>query len=202
LEKGGKQKRKQFAKYITYPPPLNARLKEHYTFRRQNRGAAACYPAACVALGALTPSPLTLGSPLSADPVPQGKDTNMNDVHMISEAVKKGERITVRLLNYRKDGERFWNLLTVAPVKLTNGQVAKFVGVQVDVTTRTEGAVSAFMHDSVEGDPAAAGNRSADLPPAAAAANSTAAWTKLTTTPAAKSKAEQYDDSIKTWWGG
>jgi PAS domain S-box-containing protein len=68
----------------------------------------------------------------------------MNDVHLISEAVKKGERITVRLLNYRKNGEPFWNLLTVAPVKLTNGQVAKFIGVQVDVTTRTEGAVSAF----------------------------------------------------------
>eukprot|EP00227_Mantoniella_beaufortii_P008260 CAMPEP_0197586716 /NCGR_PEP_ID=MMETSP1326-20131121/8598_1 /TAXON_ID=1155430 /ORGANISM="Genus nov. species nov., Strain RCC2288" /LENGTH=641 /DNA_ID=CAMNT_0043151375 /DNA_START=273 /DNA_END=2194 /DNA_ORIENTATION=+ len=74
----------------------------------------------------------------------QGKDTKREDVMAISNAVKNGERITVRLLNYRKDGTPFWNLLTVAPVKLANGQVAKFIGVQVDVTTRTEGAVSAF----------------------------------------------------------
>lgn len=68
----------------------------------------------------------------------------MEDVKKLSQAIKKGERITVRLLNYRKNGEPFWNLLTVAPVKLTNGQVAKFIGVQVDVTTRTDGAVPAF----------------------------------------------------------
>ena len=60
----------------------------------------------------------------------------------ISEAVKNGERITIRLLNYRKNGEPFWNLLTVAPVKLANGKVAKFIGVQVDVTAKTEGAAS------------------------------------------------------------
>jgi len=62
----------------------------------------------------------------------------MDDVRSIRAAVMKGERVTVRLLNYRKDGTPFWNLLTVAPVKLANGQVAKFIGVQVDVTTRTE----------------------------------------------------------------
>ena len=69
----------------------------------------------------------------------QGEETNMDDVRKISEAVKKGERVTVRLLNYRKDGQKFWNLLTVAPVKLPDGTVAKFIGVQVDVSDRTEG---------------------------------------------------------------
>ena len=32
------------------------------------------------------------------------------------------------------------NLLTVAPVMLVDGTVAKFIGVQVDVTTQTEGS--------------------------------------------------------------
>ena len=77
----------------------------------------------------------------------QGKDTNRDDVKKISEAVKAGERITVRLLNYRKDGTEFWNLLTVAPVKLSDGRVAKFIGVQVDVTTRTEGSAGGAMVD-------------------------------------------------------
>ena len=70
----------------------------------------------------------------------QGEETNMDDVRRIGDAVRAGERITVRLLNYRKDGTKFWNLLTVAPVMLADGTVAKFIGVQVDVTTRTEGS--------------------------------------------------------------
>ena len=37
----------------------------------------------------------------------------------------------MRLLNYRKDGSPFWNLLTVTPIKTEDGQVSKFVGVQV-----------------------------------------------------------------------
>ena len=39
----------------------------------------------------------------------------------------------------RKDGTPFWNLLTVTPIKDEAGRVIKFVGVQVDVTNRTEG---------------------------------------------------------------
>jgi PAS domain S-box-containing protein len=45
----------------------------------------------------------------------------------------------VRLLNYRKDGTPFWNLLTMTPIKTEDGKVSKFVGVQVDVTSKTEG---------------------------------------------------------------
>ena len=70
----------------------------------------------------------------------QGKDTDRDDVKKISEAVKAGERITVRLLNYRKDGTSFGTSSPTALVKLSDGRVAKFIGVQVDVTTRTEGS--------------------------------------------------------------
>lgn len=40
----------------------------------------------------------------------------------------------VRLLNYRRDGSPFWNNLHVAPIRDNEGQVAYFVGVQLDVT--------------------------------------------------------------------
>ena len=44
---------------------------------------------------------------------------------------------------------KFWNLLTVAPVKLPDGTVAKFIGVQVDVSDRTEGnAEGAALKDT------------------------------------------------------
>lgn len=39
----------------------------------------------------------------------------------------------------KKDGTPFWNLLTMTPIKDELGRVIKFVGVQVDVTNKTEG---------------------------------------------------------------
>lgn len=50
--------------------------------------------------------------------------------------------MSVRLLNYRKDGTPFWNLLTITPIKTADGRVSKFVGVQIDVTGKTEGRQS------------------------------------------------------------
>jgi hypothetical protein len=45
--------------------------------------------------------------------------------------VQSGISITLRLLNYRKDGTPFWNLLTMTPIKDGSGKVVKYVGVQV-----------------------------------------------------------------------
>ena len=50
---------------------------------------------------------------------------------IIRDAVKKGDGCSVRLLNYRRDGTPFWNLLTMTPIKTEDGKVSKFVGVQV-----------------------------------------------------------------------
>ncbi|KXZ43471.1 hypothetical protein GPECTOR_89g491 [Gonium pectorale] len=69
----------------------------------------------------------------------QGEGTDPKEVQKIRDSIKKGEACSVRLLNYRKDGTPFWNLLTVTPIKTPDGKVSKFVGVQVDVTSKTEG---------------------------------------------------------------
>lgn len=61
----------------------------------------------------------------------QGEGTDPKEVQKIRDAIKKGEACSVRLLNYRKDGTPFWNLLTVTPIKTPDGRVSKFVGVQV-----------------------------------------------------------------------
>nr|AML77533.1 putative LOV domain-containing protein [Acrosiphonia sp. BC-2016] len=70
----------------------------------------------------------------------QGEGTDAVEVKKIRDAVKAGTSQSVRLLNYRKDGSPFWNLLTVTPVRAADGTLSKFVGVQVDVTSKTEGA--------------------------------------------------------------
>lgn len=63
----------------------------------------------------------------------QGPRTDQAEVDKIRVAVKEQKSVSVRLLNYRKDGTPFWNFLTVAPVKTADGTVAKYVGVQVRV---------------------------------------------------------------------
>ena len=45
-----------------------------------------------------------------------------------------GSEVTVRLLNYTKNGRPFWNMFTLAPVRDDEGKVRFFAGVQVDVT--------------------------------------------------------------------
>ena len=64
----------------------------------------------------------------------QGEKTDARDVSELRDAIKRGDRWSVRLLNYKKDGTPFWNYLVIAPVKLADGTVVKYIGVQVDVT--------------------------------------------------------------------
>nr|AML78011.1 putative LOV domain-containing protein [Solanum sisymbriifolium] len=69
----------------------------------------------------------------------QGKDTDQKEVSKIREAVKTGKSYCGRLLNYKKDGTPFWNLLTITPIKDDNGNTIKFIGMQVEVSKYTEG---------------------------------------------------------------
>nr|AML77667.1 putative LOV domain-containing protein [Flaveria cronquistii] len=69
----------------------------------------------------------------------QGVDTDPEDVAKIREALQKGTTYCGRLLNYKKDGSPFWNLLTVSPIKDESGNILKFIGMQVEVSKHTEG---------------------------------------------------------------
>ncbi|KAF5191318.1 Phototropin-2 [Thalictrum thalictroides] len=71
----------------------------------------------------------------------QGPETDQKEVAKIREAVKTGTSYCGRLLNYKKDGTPFWNLLTVSPIKNDNGKVIKFIGMQVEVSKYTEGLI-------------------------------------------------------------
>nr|AML79048.1 putative LOV domain-containing protein [Caiophora chuquitensis] len=69
----------------------------------------------------------------------QGAETDQNEVGKIRDAVKTGKSYCGRLLNYKKDGTPFWNLLTVTPIKDDSGKTIKFIGMQVEVSKYTEG---------------------------------------------------------------
>nr|AML78773.1 putative LOV domain-containing protein [Antirrhinum majus]AML79289.1 putative LOV domain-containing protein [Antirrhinum majus] len=69
----------------------------------------------------------------------QGADTDQNEVEKIRTATRTGTSYCGRLLNYKKDGTPFWNLLTITPIKDHKGRTIKFIGMQVEVSKYTEG---------------------------------------------------------------
>ncbi|CAD6270912.1 unnamed protein product [Miscanthus lutarioriparius] len=70
----------------------------------------------------------------------QGSRTDPVEISKIRQALTAGSNYCGRILNYRKDGTPFWNLLTVAPIKDEDGRVLKFIGMQVEVSKYTEGS--------------------------------------------------------------
>nr|AML76497.1 putative LOV domain-containing protein [Adiantum raddianum] len=61
----------------------------------------------------------------------QGLDTDARVVEQIGNAIKEEGVCTIRVLNYKKDGSPFWNLLHVAPVRDHSAKVVYYVGVQL-----------------------------------------------------------------------
>lgn len=64
----------------------------------------------------------------------QGKHTNPDAVDVLKQAVAERRSATVRVLNYRKSGQDFWNELTISPIEAENGTFSGFIGIQRDVT--------------------------------------------------------------------
>jgi len=67
----------------------------------------------------------------------QGPQTDPETVKQLSKAISNKEPVSVEIRNYKRDGTPFWNELTVAPV-YEDGELAHYVGFQIDVTDRRE----------------------------------------------------------------
>jgi PAS domain S-box-containing protein len=67
----------------------------------------------------------------------QGPDTDPREVQRIREAIESGSPYSGELVNYRLDGSRFWNRLTLYPVtasKAANSKPDFYVANQIDIT--------------------------------------------------------------------
>ena len=83
----------------------------------------------------------------------QGPETDPKVVAQIRQAIAQHQPIQATLLNYRKDGQTFWNELKIAPVCSDLGELLYFVGIQTDATEReqTEEQIqeqARFLHQS------------------------------------------------------
>ncbi|NGP75602.1 PAS domain S-box protein [Balneolaceae bacterium YR4-1] len=65
-----------------------------------------------------------------------GPETNLETKKLISEKLKKEVPFTEEVLNYRKNGEKYWINLNITPVLNDQGQLAQFIAIQEDVTER------------------------------------------------------------------
>ncbi|MEA5451955.1 PAS domain S-box protein, partial [Leptolyngbya sp. CCNP1308] len=70
----------------------------------------------------------------------------------LRQAIAAGEDCTVELINYRKNGEPFWNHLSISPIYDPEGQLTHFVGIQTDISDRkrAEAQLHQHMHDLEE----------------------------------------------------
>lgn len=64
----------------------------------------------------------------------QGADRDQEALDTIRAALQKHESCVVTLRNYRKNGELFFNRLSIRPLVDCEGQVIYYLGVQYDVT--------------------------------------------------------------------
>src|SRR5690606_28296312 len=66
----------------------------------------------------------------------QGAETDAGLVATMRDALAQGRPFEGELINYRKDGAKFWNSLSITPVHDEAGRVINFVGVLQDVSHR------------------------------------------------------------------
>ncbi|MEJ7912715.1 MAG: PAS domain-containing protein [Chitinophagaceae bacterium] len=70
----------------------------------------------------------------------QGADTTPAQIELIRQAIKKREPVQLELINYKKNGEPFWNYFSLTPIVDDFGHITHFIGIQEDNTIRKEKA--------------------------------------------------------------
>ena len=68
----------------------------------------------------------------------QGQDKDQEELQQIREAIKNAKPVEVTLKNFRKNGELFYNRLSITPLFDSEGQLIYFLGVQYDVTEQIQ----------------------------------------------------------------
>ena len=68
----------------------------------------------------------------------QGPNTDRASIAAISQALSRGEGVSVELLNYHKSGRSYWNLIEIQPVHDASGRLVQFVAIESDVTARKQ----------------------------------------------------------------
>ncbi len=66
----------------------------------------------------------------------QGQETSLKDILAISEGLKSQKPFKQEILNYTKNGKKYWVELNITPIFDENGKIDKYFAVENDVTAR------------------------------------------------------------------
>jgi PAS domain S-box-containing protein len=64
------------------------------------------------------------------------QEKDQEELQQIRDAIKNAKPVEVTLKNFRKNGELFYNRLSITPLFDNEGQLIYFLGVQYDVTAQ------------------------------------------------------------------
>ena len=65
-----------------------------------------------------------------------GPLTDVREVERVNVALQAGQPIEVELINYKKNGETFWNNCSVVPIFNQKGEFTHVISIQKDITAR------------------------------------------------------------------
>ena len=68
----------------------------------------------------------------------QGDATREEPIAEMRAAIEAGEATSVEIRNYRRNGELFWNEVTIAPLRDAGGDITHYVGFQREITRRKQ----------------------------------------------------------------
>ncbi|CAN5482413.1 hypothetical protein BH10BAC1_BH10BAC1_21630 [soil metagenome] len=64
----------------------------------------------------------------------QGPETDKNTINRIREKLKEKKIFKEEILNYHKEGRKYWLSLSITPVLDLNNNVEKFIAIESDIT--------------------------------------------------------------------
>ena len=64
----------------------------------------------------------------------QGKDTSEEAKQSLRNAIKNKEALKVEIINYKKSGKAYWQLLNIQPISGAKDAELKFIGLGIDIT--------------------------------------------------------------------
>jgi diguanylate cyclase (GGDEF)-like protein/PAS domain S-box-containing protein len=84
----------------------------------------------------------------------QGAGTDQSARHRIAAAIAEGNPLNLTLLNYRRNGQEFWNSLSLIPARSKFSDDQFYVGLQFDASAMVaEHRLWSFLKDATAGSP-------------------------------------------------
>ena len=63
-----------------------------------------------------------------------GSNADLRVLEEIKQTMQQGRSFHKEILNYRKNGKKFWSSLRITPIRDTNGDTTHYVGIKTDIT--------------------------------------------------------------------